>query len=173
MNKNLSLRQLPSTEGLVEPFLSNYLEFSRQARELMLNPKQLYGMHARKKFKLMELQKHPERMGRSVEHGKKKDKTKSRSIFASNRPRDSKGRFFSKDSQEHSEAPIEKKEEPEPIVEKPIENPLEMMEEEPCWNLEEEDFYMYPQLSMGKWDSNQPPQANSMYMNDEFFNENY
>lgn len=176
MIQNNSTRPLPPPDGLVEPYKTAYLEFSKETRELMLNPKQLYAMHLRKRSKLIEKQRYPDQKRKSQDPAKKKDKTKSRSIFASNRPRDAKGRFFTKDSQDLSEATNGTKEQvinTEPIK---IEASNEEVPELVNWGvnqMDEEDIFA--PISLCRWDSTQYPQTNSSLFNEDyyFYNDNY
>ena len=93
-----SIKEFPSPDGLEEPFRTEYIMFSRQVLENNLNQKQLYLMHARKKSKLLDLQRKKRNSNRLII--KKDKKGKSRSLFASTRPRDNKGRFFPKETSE-------------------------------------------------------------------------
>lgn len=174
-NHNIN-RALPTPEGLEEPYMTAYLEFSRQTKELMLNPKQIYVMHVRKKMKLLEQQKHPERIGMTRESAKKKDKTKSRSIFASNRERDSKGRFFSKNSQE-TPLPLHSKTGNTVNIQN---NELGQFSDGEMGLEREHEFTIWDNpipscefdpFSMGlvRWDSSQQPNAFSSAMMEEFF----
>lgn len=167
MNKNIPSRPLPPADGLLEPFKSAYLEFSRQTQELMLNPRQLYAMHLRKRFKLMEQQRFPERMATSQDSSKKKDKTKSRSIFASNRPRDSKGRFYSKDSQDLSESLNVKKETISDEITR-VASPKIEEDEVQNWGMNPMEEEEIPPPSLFRWDSSQYPQAASTYLNEDY-----